>query len=114
MRRGPWQAAAGSGDERSEGDVGLLDDPAAADPVPERRFLVILFNDDDHTFDEVEFQLQKATGCSLEQAAQIAMTTHHEGRAVCFAGERDVCRRVADVLGEIRLLVDVVPDGGSE
>ena len=35
-------------------------------------WIVILYNDDYHSFDEVILQLQKATGCSLETAEAIA------------------------------------------
>jgi ATP-dependent Clp protease adapter protein ClpS len=64
---------------------------------------VILFNDNVHTFDEVIVQVQKATGCSLEQAESITMEAHTRGQAVAFEGPLERCEHVAAVLGQIRL-----------
>jgi ATP-dependent Clp protease adaptor protein ClpS len=64
---------------------------------------VILLNDDWHTFDDVISQLMLATGCSAEQAAQIAMEAHNTGEAVCYSGPRERCELVAEVLEEIDL-----------
>ncbi len=68
---------------------------------------VILYNDDWHTFDDVIIQLIKATGCSVEVAQAQAWTVHSEGRCQVFEGARAECERVAGVLREIRLQVEV-------
>jgi len=68
---------------------------------------VILYNDDYHSFDEVVLQVQKATGYSEERAAEITYEAHTEGRAVAFTGDKDECKRVATVLREIRLQVEI-------
>jgi ATP-dependent Clp protease adapter protein ClpS len=68
---------------------------------------VILYNDDIHTFDEVILQLQKATRCSAKRAEQIAFEAHTRGKAVAFSGEFDECFRVAGVLREIQLIVEI-------
>nr|BCX00170.1 MAG: ATP-dependent Clp protease adaptor protein ClpS [Bacteroidota bacterium] len=68
---------------------------------------VILYNDDIHTFDEVILQLQKATGCSLERAEQIAWTAHTQGKAVAYEGEFEDCLRVQGVLREIGLITEI-------
>lgn len=68
---------------------------------------VILYNDDWHTFDDVIVQLMKATGCTPEQGEAHAWTVHTEGKARVFDGARDACERVAGVLREIRLQVEV-------
>lgn len=70
-------------------------------------FRVVLYNDDDHSFDEVVLQIQKATGCDLEKAIDIMWEAHSKGRAICFHGERKECHRVARVLREIRLQAEV-------
>jgi ATP-dependent Clp protease adapter protein ClpS len=72
-------------------------------------WVVVLFNDDWHSFDEVITQLQKATGCSLERAEQIAEEAHHQGRARAYEGTAQECKRVAAVLREIRLEVEAEP-----
>jgi hypothetical protein len=69
-------------------------------------WIVILYNDDWHTFEDVEMILQKATGCSLEQANAIAWKVHTQGRAICFSGSKEECDRVAAIIATIRLQVE--------
>lgn len=66
-------------------------------------WVVILYNDDYHDFDEVILQVQRATGCSLEEAVCVTATAHLEGRAVAHHGSQDECERAANVLRQIRL-----------
>lgn len=73
----------------------------------QRPYNVILFNDDDHTFDEVILQVQKATGCNLERATQITWSAHNDGQAVCFTGPLERCEVVAAKLQEIKLNVTI-------
>mgnify|MGYP001555983230 CR=1 FL=1 len=68
---------------------------------------VIVYNDDWHTFDEVIHQLIKATACDEATAEGHAYTVHTQGRAQVFDGSREDCERVAGVLREIRLQVEV-------
>lgn len=68
---------------------------------------VILYNDDWHTFDDVITQLVKAGACDADTAAFHAWTVHTEGRSRVFDGAREDCERVAGVLREIRLQVEV-------
>src|SRR5574342_269361 len=68
---------------------------------------VILYNDDIHTFDEVILQLQKAIKCSAQRAEKIAFEAHSRGKAIAFSGEFDECFRVAGVLREIQLIVEI-------
>ncbi|MDF2439165.1 MAG: ATP-dependent Clp protease adaptor protein ClpS [Abditibacteriota bacterium] len=76
--------------------------PAAGDG-----YRVILYNDDWHSEDEVALQLVKATGYDLDKCWIIMLETHTKGRAICYRGERSACQRVAKVLREIRLQVEV-------
>lgn len=66
---------------------------------------VLLFNDEEHTFDDVAFQLQKAIGCSLDAGYEFANTVHTEGKAKVYEGDLEACERVAAVLEDIRLKV---------
>jgi ATP-dependent Clp protease adapter protein ClpS len=68
---------------------------------------VILFNDEVHSFDEVILQVQKATGVSLKTAFEITLEAHTMGRAVCFAGLLPDCERVAGILRQIDLHVEI-------
>ena len=69
-------------------------------------WVVILYNCDCHSYEEVVFQVQKATGCSLEKALWITEEAHISGRAVAFSGTLEECERVARVLRDIRLQVE--------
>ena len=71
-----------------------------------RPWIVILYNDDWHPYDQVVFQVQKATGCSLEEAEWITWEAHTQGRAIAYTGTAEECERVAGVLREIRLQVE--------
>lgn len=68
---------------------------------------VVLFNDEVHTFDEVILQLQKATGCSLEKAAELTLRVHNNGKAVVHIGAKADCEKVSNVLGQIKLTTQV-------
>ncbi|MFQ6113193.1 MAG: ATP-dependent Clp protease adaptor ClpS [bacterium] len=76
-------------------------------PKINRPWQVILYNDDIHTFEEVILQVQKATGCSVLEATNITMEAHFKGKAVAYNGDFDQCYRVAGVLREIGLIVDI-------
>lgn len=69
---------------------------------------VVIYNDAVHTINEVILQVQKATGVSLEAAFEITMTVHTKGRAICYAGTHTECEKVASVLREINLTVEIV------
>jgi ATP-dependent Clp protease adapter protein ClpS len=73
----------------------------------EHGWRVILYNDDVHDFDEVILQLQRAAGHSLEKATAIAYEVDRVGRAVCYEGTREDCQKVAAVLRQIALQVEV-------
>jgi ATP-dependent Clp protease adaptor protein ClpS len=69
---------------------------------------VILFNDEVHSCEEVVFQIRKATGLGLQAASQVMMKAHSEGLAVCYSNSLEKCERVAAILCEIRLIVEVL------
>lgn len=119
----------GRGDSRDIEALGALGEPGtierpATSPGGETReetlqspadettgaYRVILYNDDWHSVDEVILQVQKATGCDIFEATEIMLEAHIKGRAICYRGEREECHRVARVLREIRLQVEVDGD----
>jgi len=69
-------------------------------------FIVILYDDDWHTFPQVISQVRKATGCSFEKASAITMEVHNKGRAIAYSGDRNKCEEVATILRQIRLQVE--------
>lgn len=82
----------------------VLDEEETQKELP---WCVLLFNDDVHSFQEVVLQVQKATGASLELAEQITLEAHTTGQAICYTGALDECERVAKILKEIALTVEI-------
>src|SRR5437588_6652907 len=69
-------------------------------------WVVILYNCDCHSFDEVIAQIQLAAGCSMARAEQIAEEAHQRGRAIAYTGGEDDCERAAGILRSIGLQVE--------
>ena len=88
-------------------DVPIRHEESATGDASGDAHRVILYNDDIHAFDDVVRQVQKATGASTEDAFAITMQAHETGRAVCYAGPHDACAKVADILREIGLHVEI-------
>ena len=76
-------------------------------PFLTRPWVVVLFNDDIHSFDEVILQLQKAIGCSVSEASKITMEAHSKGKASAFRGNFAKCNEVAGILRAIGLVVEI-------
>jgi ATP-dependent Clp protease adapter protein ClpS len=68
---------------------------------------VVLFNDDDHTFDEVIFQIIKAVRCPRSIAEKHTWEVHTKGRSIVYAGEMYNCIRVSAILEEIALKTEI-------
>ena len=72
-------------------------------------WVVILYNDDWHPYDQVVFQVQKATGCSLEEAEMETWEVHFTGRSVVHHGDHAECERAAGIIATIGIRVAVEP-----
>lgn len=83
-------------------------DQAGADETT-REFIVIVFDNDHNTYDEVIRILQKATACSLEEAQMETWEIDHTGRSVVHHGDRAECERAAAVIATIGIRVAVEP-----
>jgi len=81
--------------------------PTDVDTLEDLPYLVVLFNDDYHTFDEVIHQIIKATGCSRERAEQLTWEVHNKGRSIVYNGELMKCIKVSAVLEEIQLRTEI-------
>jgi ATP-dependent Clp protease adapter protein ClpS len=68
---------------------------------------VVLFNDDDHTFDEVIFQIIKAVRCPRAIAEKHTWEVHTKSRSIVYAGEMFNCIRVSAILEEIALKTEI-------
>ncbi len=67
----------------------------------------ILFNDDDHTFEEVITQIIKALKCTTQHAESLAWEAHNNGKTVVYTGELSKCMEVSHILEEIRLMTQI-------
>ncbi len=69
---------------------------------------VLLFNDDQHSFDEVINQIIKAIKCPFSAARSLTFEVHVKGKAVVYSGGMQECLRVSSVLEEIELHTQIV------
>ena len=66
-------------------------------------FKLVLFNSS-HIWDDVIFQLQKATGYDLVHCEQIATIAHTKGKAIVKSGNSVDLETINTVLKEIKLV----------
>lgn len=69
--------------------------------------LVIVFDNPVNTWEQVIEILQKATGCSVEEAYNETWEVHHTGRSVVHHGDRAECERAASIIATIGIEVAV-------
>jgi ATP-dependent Clp protease adaptor protein ClpS len=69
---------------------------------------VLLYNDDWHSFEEVIYQLIKATRCTFEKARDCAFEVHVRGKAVVYSGSITDCLKVTTILEEIALNTQII------
>lgn len=77
------------------------------DTITDEPYKVVLFNDNDHTFDEVIAQIMKATGCGRQKAEAHTWEVHNKGKAIVYDGEMEKCLRVSSILEEIHLKTEI-------
>lgn len=70
-------------------------------------FIVIVFNNDRNTFEEVESILQQATGCSQQEAQIETWEVHNLGKSVVHHGGQEECDRAAGIIRTIGIRVEV-------
>ena len=73
-------------------------------------FKVVLYNDEEHTFDEVIVQLIKAVGCSFKEARSFAFEVHVKGKAIVFGGDLPACLKITSILEEIALHTQILSE----
>jgi ATP-dependent Clp protease adaptor protein ClpS len=59
------------------------------DVIPDRPWVVIVWNDPINLMSYVTFVFQKLFGYSLEKATSLMLDVHHKGRAVVSSGPRE-------------------------
>lgn len=73
-------------------------------------FKVVLYNDEEHTFDEVIVQLIKAVKCSFVEARSFAFEVHVKGKAIVFTGDLPACLKITSILEEIELHTQILSE----
>jgi ATP-dependent Clp protease adapter protein ClpS len=73
-------------------------------------FIVVVYDNDRNTFDQVITVLMQATGCSLREAEMETWEVHHLGRSVVHHGSRDDCEQAAMVIATIGIRVEVLEE----
>jgi ATP-dependent Clp protease adapter protein ClpS len=72
-------------------------------------WMVIVYDNDRNTWDEVIGILQRATGCPLQEAEMETWEIHHLGKSIVHHGEREECEAAAAVIGTIGIRVETAP-----
>lgn len=85
----------------------LLDTDTEIDSFLGSPHKTILFNDEEHSQDEVVSQIMKAVNCGASQAYEMMMAAHQSGSAVVFTGSQERCELVASILEQIGLATSV-------
>ncbi|MCA9354903.1 MAG: ATP-dependent Clp protease adaptor ClpS [Candidatus Kaiserbacteria bacterium] len=75
----------------------------------EKRWHVLLFNCECHTYDDVVEAVTEAIGCTVEQAIQYALVAEQFGQVSIFTGSYEECRKVERPLVRIGLRSVVEP-----
>ena len=73
-------------------------------------FIVIVYDNDKNTWDEVVMILQKATGCKQEEAEIETWEVDNLGKSVVHHSSREECERVASIVRTIGIRVEVVEE----
>src|SRR5687768_3851444 len=70
-------------------------------------WIVVVYDNDKNTFDEVIGILLRATGCGQQEAEMETWEVHHLGRSIVHHGDRPECERVAAIIRTIGIRVEV-------
>ena len=73
-------------------------------------YLVIVFNNDYNTWDEVVNILMRATACTLEEAEIETWEVDRLGKSVVHHSDQEECERAAAVIRTIGIKVEVRPE----
>lgn len=76
-------------------------------------YTVVLFNDDNHSMEEVAAQIVKALSCDVERACIIMLQAHFFGKTNVIRGPLELCQNIAHTLGEINLHVELHREGAD-
>ena len=73
-------------------------------------YIVIVYDNDKNTVDQVIQILMQATACTQEEAEIETWEVHHLGKSVVHHGGQEECDRVAGIIRTIGIRVEVVEE----
>ena len=73
-------------------------------------FIVIVYDNDKNTWDQVTGILMKATACTLEEAEIETWEVDQLGKSVVHHGSQQECERAASIIRTIGIRVEVVEE----
>jgi len=74
------------------------------------RWMVVIYNNDYNSREDVVEILMKATGCPLDEAYMEMWEAETYGKAPVHFAVRTVCREVSNALATIGLVSEVLPE----
>ncbi|MFQ3668753.1 MAG: ATP-dependent Clp protease adaptor ClpS, partial [Fimbriimonadaceae bacterium] len=91
---------------------GTVVDPVVDDGATDAAgpWVVIVYDNDYNTYEEVIAILMKATACSAQEAFIEAWEIDHLGKSVVHHGDREECDRAAAIIAQIGIRVDVAQE----
>src|SRR5438874_1830527 len=72
--------------------------------------IVIVYDNDYNSFEQVTMILVRATGCSIEEAEMETWEVHNLGKSVVHHGSPEECERAASIIRTIGIHVEVRQD----
>jgi ATP-dependent Clp protease adaptor protein ClpS len=88
--------------------------PEIVDPtIGQGRWMVVIFDNDTNTIEEVMSVLVAATRCDMQEAYLETWEAHHFGQAAVHFASREECDEVAETIGAIGVRTEVRPEWGE-
>ena len=85
---------------------GILEREQIGDSRGHGGWVVVVYDNDVNTIDEVLYILMLATGCSQEEAEIETWEVHHLGKSVVHCADQEECEGVAAVIATIGIRVE--------
>jgi ATP-dependent Clp protease adaptor protein ClpS len=72
--------------------------------------MVVIYNNDHTSMDDVVEVLMRATGCGFDEAYMEMWEAHHFGKAPCHFASQPDCETVATTISSIGVKTEVLPE----
>ncbi len=79
-------------------------------PVDTRRWMTVIYNNDQTPYQSVVLVLMAATGCDLQEASIETWEADTFGKACVHFALKDECLRAAEVISTIGVKTEVLPE----